>query len=107
MSFRSTLLVQNIPKEASESDILNAFVIFGDVAKVIMNESKFSALVEFAEEIDAAAAIDNMNLSELYGQTIYVTFATKGDFLKRTEAIWKNNAEQFQNSKGEKWYISE
>lgn len=87
------LYVQGLPKEATRDDIWNAFIIFGDITDVNIAADKKTCLVEFAEEGDAAAALDNMHLSELFGQTIYVTYATKGNLLDRRQAVWEMEKE--------------
>lgn len=88
MADKRSVYVQNLPSRATRDDIWNAFIIFGDIANVKLGDNKETCLVEFEEEADALAALDNMNLSELYGQTILVTFATKSNLLDRRKPVW-------------------
>ncbi|OHT10551.1 hypothetical protein TRFO_20034 [Tritrichomonas foetus] len=85
---RRTLFVQNLPASVNRTNIWDAFVIFGEIANVKLSENKDNCIVEFEEEGDANAALDNMHLSELFGQTIYVSFATKGNLVDRRKPIW-------------------
>ena len=39
---------------------------------------------------DAAAALDNMHLSEIKGETIRVSYATKGNIADPRKPIWEN-----------------
>ena len=88
MADRRTLFVQNLSTKASRDDLWGAFAIFGDLVDVKISENKLTALVEFQEEGDASAEKENMDLSEIYGQTILVTYATKGNFVDKRKAIW-------------------
>ncbi|KAK8884382.1 hypothetical protein M9Y10_043492 [Tritrichomonas musculus] len=88
MADRRSVYVQNLPKSATRKYIWNAFIIFGEIANVTLSDNKESCLIEFEEEGDAAAALDNMNLSELFGQTIIVSYATKGNILDRRKPVW-------------------
>ena len=86
---RRTLFVQGIPKQATSENVWNAFGIFGDIADVQLTADKGSCLVEFEEEADAAAAVDNMHLSELFGETIFVSYATKGNLSDKSKPVWE------------------
>ena len=88
------LYVQGLTKDATRDAIWNAFIIFGEITDVNIAADKKTCLVDFAEEGDAAAALDNMHLSELFGQTIYVTYATKGNLLDRRQPIWEMEKEE-------------
>lgn len=88
MTERSTLFIQNVPPKTTREVLRDIFVIFGDVVNVSVDETKKTALITFEEEADASAALDNMNLSEIYGQTILVTYATKGNLIDKTKAVW-------------------
>lgn len=81
--------MQGVPKQATRDNIWNAFVIFGDIADVNLNGDRSTCLVEFEEEGDAAAALDNMHLSELFGETIFVSYATKGNLSEKNKAVWE------------------
>ena len=83
------MFLQGVPKQATRDNIWNAFVIFGDIADVTLTGDRSTCLVEFEEEGDAAAALDNMHLSELFGQTIFVSYATKGNLSEKNKAVWE------------------
>ncbi|KAH0791616.1 putative peptidyl-prolyl cis-trans isomerase E [Histomonas meleagridis] len=102
---RRTLFVQNIHPEATRDAIWNAFLIFGEINDVRIDKPKSTCLVEFEEEGDAAAAVDNMHLSELYGQTIQVTYATKGNLVDRRKAIWEFEAQAGEVKSGNYQYL--
>ena len=89
MTDRRFIYIQNISNKTSSIDLNNAFSIFGDVLNVNIGEFHNSAIIEFSEENDAISAIENMNLSEIYGETIFVTFATKENMIDKSKAIWK------------------
>lgn len=95
MADRRSLYVQNIPTDAPTDNmteaIWNAFIIFGDINKVTLSDTKETCLVEFETEEDATAALDNMHLSELFGQPILVSYATKGNLHDKSKAIWSFN----------------
>ena len=88
MADRSIIFVQSIPGQADEKVLKNAFGIFGDIRNIKINREKQTALIDFFEEGDADAAIDNMHLSELFGETIYVSYATKGNLTDKSKPIW-------------------
>lgn len=98
---RSTIFIQNIPPAATRDSIWNAFLIFGEIADVRLDKPKGTCLVEFDEEGDATAAIDNMHLSELFGQTIYVSYATKGNLVDRRKPIWEFEAKTGEIQSGD------
>ena len=83
------MFLQGVPKQATRDNIWNAFLIFGDIADVNLTGDRSTCLVEFEEEMDAAAALDNMHLSELFGQTILVSYATKMNLLDRRKPVWE------------------
>lgn len=78
--------------EVDEKMIQAAFVTFGDIIDVSMpidyttQKHKGFAFIEFETAEDAAAAIDNMNDSEIYGKTIRVNLAKP---IKLREASYK------------------
>jgi RNA recognition motif-containing protein len=88
MADRRTLFVQGVPKEGTRESLWNAFLVFGEIVDIKLSGNKETALVEFAEESDASAALDNMHLAEHFGQTIFVSYATKQNLMDRRKAIW-------------------
>jgi|SaaInlStandDraft_6_1057023.scaffolds.fasta_scaffold213365_1 peptidyl-prolyl isomerase E (cyclophilin E) len=57
-----------------------------------IEKKKGYGFVEFAEEVDAAAAIDNMNDAELFGNVIKVNIArTQHVSSESSKAIWQQS----------------
>ena len=52
------------------------------------NKNRGFGFVEFAEEVDAAEAVANMDGSELYGRTLRVTVARP--MQKKSQAVWQD-----------------
>ncbi|RIA88646.1 hypothetical protein C1645_233386 [Glomus cerebriforme] len=68
--------------QVNEQILHAAFIPFGDIVEIQIppdpashNQHRGFGFVEFEEASDAQAAIDNMNLSELYGKVIKVNLA--------------------------------
>lgn len=80
-SNKRILYVGGLADEVSEDVLRSAFAPFGDVVDIQIpldyetEKHRGFAFVEFELPEDAAAAIDNMNESELYGRTIRVNLA--------------------------------
>uniref|UniRef100_A0A1B6KG36 Peptidyl-prolyl cis-trans isomerase E n=1 Tax=Graphocephala atropunctata TaxID=36148 RepID=A0A1B6KG36_9HEMI len=78
---KRTVYVGGLAEEVDEKVLHAAFIPFGDVVDVQIpldyetEKHRGFAFVEFEAAEDAAAAIDNMNDSELYGRTIRVNLA--------------------------------
>ncbi|XP_046839199.1 peptidyl-prolyl cis-trans isomerase-like isoform X2 [Xenia sp. Carnegie-2017] len=87
-----------IPEEVDEKMLHAALIPFGDITDVQIpldystQKHRGFGFVEFELPEDAAAAIDNMNESELFGRTIRVNLA-KPMRLKEgsSRAIWKDD----------------
>ena len=90
MSDRSILFIQSVPSQADEKVLNNAFCIFGDIRNIKIDREKGTALIDFTEEGDAVATLDNMHLSSIFGETIYVSYATKGNLTDKLRPIWDN-----------------
>lgn len=80
--------MRGIPSQATQKAVWNAFVVFGQISDVTLQSDRNSCVVEFEEEGDAAAALDNMHLSELYGETIYVSYPTQKNIMDKRKAVW-------------------
>ncbi|GES83486.1 peptidyl-prolyl cis-trans isomerase E-like [Rhizophagus clarus] len=79
---RTTIYVGGLDDQVNEQILLAAFIPFGDIVEIQIppdpashNQHRGFGFVEFEEASDAQAAIDNMNLSELYGKVIKVNLA--------------------------------
>uniref|UniRef100_A0A7R9TS74 RRM domain-containing protein n=1 Tax=Prasinoderma coloniale TaxID=156133 RepID=A0A7R9TS74_9VIRI len=87
-----TLYVGGLADQVTAETLNAAFVPFGDVRDVQIpmdykeGKHKGFGFVEFAEEDDAAAAVDNMDNAELFGRVLRVN-VSQGRGSKR-EAIW-------------------
>jgi len=90
--------VGGIPDEADEKVLHAAFIPFGDIMDIQIpldyetEKHRGFAFVEFELAEDAAAAMDNMNESELFGKTIRVNLAKP---MKRKEGssrpVWADD----------------
>lgn len=80
-SNKRMLYVGGLSEEVDEKIIHGAFIPFGDIIDVQIpldyetEKHRGFAFVEFEFAEDAAAAMDNMNDSELFGRTLKVNFA--------------------------------
>jgi len=79
---KRTIYVGGLADEADESVVRAAFIPFGDIVNIEIppdyeNQEKHRgfAFIEYELAEDAAAAIDNMNDSELFGKTVTVNIA--------------------------------
>ncbi|KAG7400283.1 hypothetical protein PHYBOEH_006420 [Phytophthora boehmeriae] len=78
---KRALYVGGLDKQVTEEGLYTAFVPFGPIKSTQIpldystQRSKGFGFVEFEEEADARAAIDNMDESELFGRTLRVTIA--------------------------------
>ena len=75
------LYVGGLSEEVNDQVLKNAFIPFGDIVDVQLpqdfktQQHRGFGFVEFETEEDAAAAVDNMNDSEIFGRTIKVNVA--------------------------------
>lgn len=78
---KRTVYVGGLSDEVTEKLINDAFIPFGDLVDIQMpvdyesQKHRGFAFIEFESAEDAAAAVDNMNDSELCGRTIRVNIA--------------------------------
>lgn len=78
---KRALYVGGLDNQVTEQALYTAFVPFGPIKSVQIpleyktQRSKGFGFVEFDEQADAQAAIDNMDESELFGKTLRVTIA--------------------------------
>ncbi|KAF5270004.1 hypothetical protein FQR65_LT05803 [Abscondita terminalis] len=96
---KRTIYVGGLAEEVDEKTLNAAFIPFGDVVDIQIpldyetEKHRGFAFVEFETAEDAAAAIDNMNDSELFGRTIRVNLA-KPQRIKEgsTRPVWAEDS---------------
>ncbi|CAG8441928.1 2520_t:CDS:2 [Ambispora gerdemannii] len=79
---KCTIYVGGLDDQVDEKVLHAAFIPFGEIVEIQIppdpashNQHRGFGFVEFEEETDAQASIDNMHLSELYGKVIKVNLA--------------------------------
>lgn len=81
MADKRTVYVGGLAEEVTDKLLNDAFIPFGDLVDIQMptdyetQKHRGFAFIEFESAEDAAAAIDNMNDSELHGRTIRVNLS--------------------------------
>ncbi|KAJ9440402.1 Peptidyl-prolyl cis-trans isomerase E [Diplonema papillatum] len=99
---RRVLYVGGLSEDVSETVVEECFRPFGDLVLPInmpkdpdSGRHKGFAFVEFELQEDAAAAIENMNASEIYGRVLKVNLA-RPDAVKgqRNKAVWDTKREE-------------
>lgn len=94
MANKKILYVGGLAEEVDEKTLQSAFIPFGENTAQIPLDFKTGktrgfGFVEFESVEDAAAAIDNMNDSEIYGRTIRVTYAKPSQMKQGSaRAVW-------------------
>ncbi|KAJ8915986.1 hypothetical protein NQ315_016663 [Exocentrus adspersus] len=96
---KRTVYVGGLAEEVDEKVLNAAFIPFGDIIDVQIpldyesEKHRGFAFIEFESAEDAAAAIDNMNDSELFGRTIRVNLA-KPQRIKEgsTRPVWSEDS---------------
>ncbi|CAG9782739.1 unnamed protein product [Diatraea saccharalis] len=96
---KRTIYVGGLAEEVDEKILNAAFVPFGDLVDVQIpldyetEKHRGFAFIEFENSEDAAAAIDNMNDSELFGRTIRVNIAAPQRIKEgSTRPVWSDDA---------------
>lgn len=96
---KRTIYVGGLAEEVDEKILNAAFVPFGDLVDVQIpldyetEKHRGFAFIEFENAEDAAAAIDNMNDSELFGRTIRVNIAAPQRIKEgSTRPVWSDDA---------------
>lgn len=80
-SNKRVVYIGGLAEEVDEKVLHNTFIPFGDITDITIpldystQKHRGFGFVEFESKEDAAAAIDNMNESELFGRTIKVNVA--------------------------------
>lgn len=95
---KRTVYVGGLAEEVDEKVLNAAFIPFGDLVDVQIpldyetEKHRGFAFIEFENAEDAAAAIDNMNDSELFGRTIRVNIAAPQRIKEgSTRAVWSED----------------
>ncbi|CAB3409366.1 unnamed protein product [Caenorhabditis bovis] len=95
---KRTLYVGGFSEEVNEKVLMAAFITFGDVVAISIpmdyetGKHRGFGFVEYDSAEDAAAAIDNMNESELFGKTIRVNFARPPKATERSQKpVWADD----------------
>jgi len=99
MANKRVLYVGGLAEEVDEKVLQAAFIPFGDITDITIpldyttQKHRGFAFVEFELVEDAAAAMDNMNESELFGRTIRVNVA-RPKMLKEgsSRPVWSEDA---------------
>ncbi|KAG7304223.1 hypothetical protein JYU34_011161 [Plutella xylostella] len=96
---KRTVYVGGLAEEVDEKVLNAAFVPFGDLIDVQIpldyesEKHRGFAFIEFENAEDAAAAIDNMNDSELFGRTIRVNIAAPQRIKEgSTRPVWSEDS---------------
>lgn len=98
-SEKRTLYVGGLADEVTDKLLNDAFIPFGDIVEIQMpidyesQKHRGFAFIEFELGEDAAAAIDNMNDSELCGRTIRVNMAKPQSMrsLNSNKPVWADD----------------
>ncbi|KAI6198327.1 Peptidyl-prolyl cis-trans isomerase E [Aphelenchoides fujianensis] len=95
---KRTVFVGGFGGEVDEKVLSLAFIPFGEIVGISIpmeyetGKHRGFGFVEFESAEDAAAAIDNMNDSELYGRTIRVNFARPPKVTERSSRpVWADD----------------
>lgn len=96
---KRTIYVGGLAEEVDDKVLNAAFIPFGDIVDIQTpldyesEKHRGFAFIEFENAEDAAAAIDNMNDSELFGRTIRVNLA-KPQRIKEgsTRPVWSEDS---------------
>ncbi|XP_026484734.1 peptidyl-prolyl cis-trans isomerase [Vanessa tameamea] len=96
---KRTIYVGGLAEEVDEKVLNAAFIPFGDLVDVQIpldyetEKHRGFAFIEFENAEDAAAAIDNMNDSELFGRTIRVNIAAPQRIKEgSTRPVWSEDS---------------
>lgn len=90
------LYVGGLDQSVTEEIVYAAFIPFGDLREVNLpkdfteNKNKGFAFVDYEEEEDAAAAVENMHGSELQGKVLKVNMARATVKLQPGKAVWSS-----------------
>ena len=103
---KTTLYVGGLDVTVVESHLFSAFVPFGDIRDVTIpidytsGKHRGFGFVEYEEADDAAAAVENMHNSELFGRVLRVNYAQpmriKGDKAWSHQAVWADADKYFE-----------
>jgi len=103
MTTKKIIYIGGIAEEVDDKILHAAFIPFGDITDIQIpidyetSKHRGFAFLEFELNEDAAAAIDNMNESELMGKTIRVNIA-KPQKNKSSRAVWNSDEWLLENT---------
>ncbi len=97
----TSLFVGGLSEEVTLDVLRAAFIPFGNLKDAQLpldaaGKARGFGFVEFEEEADAIAAIDNMEGAELFGRTIRVNVARGGGGGGMGRAVWSEAQEWFK-----------
>jgi peptidyl-prolyl isomerase E (cyclophilin E) len=90
------LYVGGLDQSVTEEIVYAAFIPFGDIREVNLpkdfteNKNKGFAFVDYEDEEDATAAVENMHGSELQGKVLKVNMARATVKLQPGQAVWSS-----------------
>jgi peptidyl-prolyl isomerase E (cyclophilin E) len=87
-----TVFVSNLDPQVTRDVLMAAFIPFGDISEVIVEEGQPHGFVEFEDQDDVEPALKNMHQSELFGRSISATRA-RGTTLDKKRALWEKEAD--------------
>ena len=106
MSHKKILYVGGLDEKVDQAILHAAFIPFGDIKEVQIpldhatQKNRGFGFVDFEEREDAAAALDNMNNSELYGRVLKVNIAKPvKNKLGSQQAVWAEAEEWYKKQK--------
>jgi len=94
MANKKIIYIGGLAEEVDDKILHAAFIPFGEILDIQVpidyesNKHRGFAFLEYELNEDAAAAIDNMNESELYGKTIRVNIAKPQKNKTSSRAVW-------------------
>ncbi|ORX86876.1 peptidyl-prolyl cis-trans isomerase E [Anaeromyces robustus] len=106
---KTTIYVGNLDEQVTKEVLHAAFLPFGEIVDIQLPSDPSShaqhrgfAFIEFEEEEDTLAAIDNMHLSELFGRVIKVNLSKPSKLRENmNKPIWEDD-EWLQKHAGQK-----
>jgi len=92
-SKKKTLYVGGLDEQVDVTLLQAAFIPFGEIVEVVMpidantQRHRGFGFVEFEQQEDAMAALDNMNNSELFGKVVKCNIA-RPSVMQKSKTVW-------------------